>query len=50
MPSTAEKIWRQLNIEEELSRINLDSEAKWGRIKPGTKINKGPALFPRIEK
>lgn len=50
MPSTAEKIWKQLNIEEELSRINLDSETKWGRIKPGTKINKGPALFPRIEK
>jgi methionyl-tRNA synthetase len=50
MPSTAENIWKQLNLEEALSRINLDSETRWGRIKPGTKINKGPALFPRIEK
>ena len=50
MPSTAENIWKQLNLEEDISKINLDSETLWGRIKPGTKINKGPALFPRIEK
>lgn len=50
MPSTAEKIWKQLNLEENLSGVNLDTGTKWGILKPGTKINKGPALFPRIEK
>ncbi|MEW6419807.1 MAG: methionine--tRNA ligase [Nitrospirota bacterium] len=50
MPSTAEKIWKQLNIEGELSKVHLDTEARWGRLKPGTKIKKGTALFPRIDK
>jgi methionyl-tRNA synthetase len=50
MPSTAEKIWKQLNIEGEVSKVHLDTEARWGRLKPGTKIKKGAALFPRIEK
>jgi methionyl-tRNA synthetase len=50
MPSTAEKIWKQLNLGRELSKINLDTEAKWGKLKPGTTIKKGGALFPRIER
>ncbi|MBE0427705.1 MAG: methionine--tRNA ligase [Nitrospirae bacterium] len=50
MPSTAEKIWKQLNLEGEISKVNLDIGAKWGGLKPGTKISKGPALFPRIQK
>ncbi|OHE57966.1 MAG: hypothetical protein A2Z47_15100 [Thermodesulfovibrio sp. RBG_19FT_COMBO_42_12] len=49
-PSKAEEIWKQLNLEESLSKINLYTEAKWGRLKPGTTIKKGEALFPRIEK
>jgi methionyl-tRNA synthetase len=50
MPSTAEKIWKQLNIEKDISKADLDIEAKWGGLKPGIKVSKGPALFPRIEK
>ncbi len=50
MPSTAEKIWKQLNLEGDISGVDLDTELKWGRSKPGIKINKGPALFPRMEK
>jgi methionyl-tRNA synthetase len=50
MPSAAEKIWKQLNLKEDLSKVNLDTEAKWGRVKPGTTIRKGTALFPRIER
>jgi methionyl-tRNA synthetase len=49
MPSAADEIWRQLNIEEKLGNIKLDEKGKWGMLKPGTKINKGKALFPRIE-
>jgi methionyl-tRNA synthetase len=50
MPSTAEKIWKQLNLEGDISGVDLDTEMKWGRSEPGIKINKGPALFPRMEK
>jgi methionyl-tRNA synthetase len=50
MPSAAEKIWEQLHLEEDISRVNFDDAIKWGGLKPGTRINKGPALFPRIEK
>jgi methionyl-tRNA synthetase len=49
MPSAAEEIWRQLNIEEKVENIRLDEKGKWGLLRPGTKINKGKALFPRIE-
>jgi methionyl-tRNA synthetase len=49
MPSTGENIWEQLNIEAKLKNASLDIEGKWGMLKPGTKIKKGNALFPRIE-
>lgn len=50
MPSTSEKMWEQLNVGETLSKINLDTGTRWGRMKPGTTIRKGASLFPRIEK
>ena len=50
MPSTAEKIWAQLNLGEEFSRVDFAAATKWGGLKPGTRVNKGTALFPRIEK
>lgn len=50
MPSTSEKIWGQLNLEGEVSGMNLDAESVWGVIRPGTMIKKGAGLFPRIEK
>jgi len=49
IPSAAEEMWKQLNVSGELSKINFESEGKWGLLKSGTKIKKGPALFPRIE-
>ncbi len=49
MPATSEKIWRQLNIPKDFSGVNLGVEARWGTLTPGTKIFKGPALFPRIQ-
>jgi len=50
MPATAEKIWKQLNLEEDIYGVNLEIEAQWGRIKPGRKVYKGSPLFPRIAK
>jgi methionyl-tRNA synthetase len=49
MPSTAEKIWQQFNVGQSLSGLNLIESAQWGRLQPGIKINKGAALFPRID-
>jgi methionyl-tRNA synthetase len=49
IPSAAEEMWKQLNGSGDLSKVNLENEGKWGLLKPGTKIKKGPALFPRIE-
>jgi methionyl-tRNA synthetase len=49
IPSAAEEIWKQLNIQEKLEDIRLDRSGKWGLLEPGAKINKGKALFPRIE-
>lgn len=48
MPSTAKKIWEQLNLEGDLSTININNEAIWGRLKTGKEIKKGSPLFPRI--
>jgi methionyl-tRNA synthetase len=49
MPAAAEEIWRQLNIQEKLEDIRFEEKGKWGLLKPGMKISKGKALFPRIE-
>ncbi|KKQ93740.1 MAG: Methionine-tRNA ligase [candidate division CPR2 bacterium GW2011_GWC1_39_9] len=50
MPETANKIREQLGIKK-IDENNFDfyNEIKWGGLKPGTKIGKIEALFPRIE-
>ncbi len=50
IPSSAEKIWLQLNIEKDISKSFFDIDIRWGGLKPGIKIKRGSALFPRIEK
>jgi methionyl-tRNA synthetase len=49
MPSTAEKMWLQLGIEENLWEKNLKECGKWGGLKPGMKVAKPIPLFPRID-
>jgi methionyl-tRNA synthetase len=49
MPSTAQKIWEQLDIPDGIPKSDLATEAEWGKSQPGTTISKGTALFPRIE-
>ncbi|HLA51251.1 MAG TPA: class I tRNA ligase family protein, partial [Thermodesulfobacteriota bacterium] len=49
MPATAEKIWRQLGIEKDISKIDFDKEVKLGSNISGTKIYKGEMLFPKVE-
>jgi len=49
MPSSAERLWRQLGIPEALGDQRLPGAARWGGLAPGTRVTKGEALFPRLE-
>ena len=49
MPSTSEKMWSQLGMEENLWEQNLEENGKWGGLKPGKKVTKPEPLFPRID-
>ncbi len=49
MPKTAQEMAKQLGLKTEWEKIDLKTEAKLGRLKPGTKVEKGDQLFPRIE-
>lgn len=49
MPGTGRTIWEQLGITNDIAEARLDEAVQWGGLRPGTKIAKGPALFPRIE-
>lgn len=50
IPSSAEKIWLQLNIQKDISKSSLHTDIRWGGLKTGIKVKRGSALFPRIEK
>lgn len=48
LTSTPKKMFAQLGITDE-SLFTMDSLASFGQMKPGTKVCKGDALFPRID-
>ncbi len=49
VPSTSEKMWSQLGIEENPWEQNLKENGKWGGLKPGRRVAKPMPLFPRID-
>ena len=49
MPDTANNIWKQLGITEDIGQCIFNDAISWGRIKHGTRIQKTGQLFPRIE-
>ena len=49
MPDSSNKIWEQIGLNEDIGNISLDDTGKWGILKPGTRVKKGEALFPRID-
>ena len=49
IPDATQKIWQQLGQTEELRTVRID-QLKWGDLKPGTKIGKPEAVFPRVDK
>ena len=48
MPNTSPKLFAQLGVEEG-EKTSFDSIKRFGAIAPGTRVNKGEALFPRID-
>jgi methionyl-tRNA synthetase len=49
MAGAAGSLWEQLGVGEPLDEQRLPGAAEWGRLEPGTKTAKGPALFPRLD-
>jgi methionyl-tRNA synthetase len=49
IPDATQRIWEQLGQPGKLGDVKID-ELKWGGLKPGTKIKKAEAVFPRIDK
>ena len=49
MPDTAEKMQTQLGLDSKTSFYALDVLKKWNVLKPGLKLKKSIALFPRID-
>ena len=49
MPHTAASMWRQLGIQDEIATQHLATAMVWGGTRPGTPIQPGEQLFPRIE-
>ena len=49
LPHITQKIWAELGQKTLLAEVRMD-QLEWGGLKPGTRIEKGEALFPRVKK
>jgi methionyl-tRNA synthetase len=49
MPYTAASMWRQLGIQGDIATQHLAPATIWGGAHPGTSIQPGEQLFPRID-
>ncbi len=49
MPDAADKIWEQLGIEVSIEGVEFEQVVSWGGLDSGLRVNKGKALFPRVE-
>jgi methionyl-tRNA synthetase len=49
MPGAAGRLWEQLGMGETLEAQRLPEAASWGGLKPGTRVRRADALFPRLE-
>lgn len=49
MPTLLERANKQLAVFESLDNIDWEAAGTWGMTRPGIKVTKGEALFPRID-
>lgn len=48
MPSTGQKMWEHLGLKGEALAQGFDA-TRWTEISPGTRVQAGPPLFPRLD-
>ena len=49
MPNSSQKIWDAIGVDKKISSCILKEEQGWGIIVPGTAVQLGVQLFPRID-
>ncbi len=49
IPEATQKIWEALGQTGPLGEVRID-QLKWGDLKPGTRVRKPEAVFPRVDK
>jgi methionyl-tRNA synthetase len=49
MPTSAAGLWRRLGVAGDVGSASLE-HFSWGELKPGRPIQRGEALFPRVDK
>ena len=50
MPDAARKMAAALGMEQIMTESVLERDGLWGGVAPGLKVQKGPQLFPRLDK
>ena len=50
MPDAAGKMAAALGMEQKMEESMLERDGLWGGVAPGLKVQKGPQLFPRLDK
>jgi len=50
MPVFPGKVWTQLGLAGQMDLQTWESASRWGSLPPGTKVKRGQAVFPRVEK
>jgi methionyl-tRNA synthetase len=48
VPRAAQELWGRLGLDGSVEAHSFE-DARWGLVEPGTRVEVGPALFPRIE-
>lgn len=49
LPGTAEKMLRRLGVAKAAQDLKFEEDARWGILEEGAAVEKGEALFPRVE-
>lgn len=49
IPRAAQELWERLGLQGEVASRTFPVDAGWGRLTPGTKVETGAPLFPRID-
>ncbi|HAR61924.1 MAG TPA: methionine--tRNA ligase [Candidatus Margulisbacteria bacterium] len=49
MPASSQKIWDQLEIKKDITKVTISEESNWGQINTGHQVGNALPIFPRRE-